>query len=234
VWGSTFAAYAPLPSFTAPGDWSAPPPIIHTPLPVRSLPRCSRTNVPIDLMAPNCVRAYQIYVAILAAIVVPLSCAELTEQAVARLFSAPPLTLQFLQIALGLTRAIGFTLMIATSLIGIATRPFQPTTPGPPFVRPVAAFEAAMVPLAISTCILSQVGLSASRGFTPKIVHHSIPGLVQPLRDKAPLLRLAVVVFASVFVFYALLGQPSTLAVMTYQGCHAHYTLEQASLQSSP
>jgi hypothetical protein len=98
--------------------------------------------------------------------------------------------------------------MIITTVVGIFVRPYDDDTPGPPYVdEDIPMFSIKNFQLIFTTAVFSQVRF-ASNGLTHQILHHSIPGLVQPVRRKSQLRAIFSSVLTSTCIVYGGLGMP--------------------------
>lgn len=133
-----------------------------------------------------CHMGYIMYIAIFAIIVVPLTCLDLTEQ-------------KLLQNILAVFRFAALFLMIAVIGAAINNDPYSSgqsytSTKGPYIASNWSLIRLAGFAIMVPCSLYSQ------------IMHHSTPGLVQPVRDKTKLRKIFAAVFTSTYAFYAGLG----------------------------
>jgi hypothetical protein len=137
----------------------------------------------------NCHILYLIYVALFAMIVVPLTCLNLTEQ-------------KLIQVLLTIFRYVALALMIVVIFISIFTDPYSRYKENPhksmerqpPYLSPFSWANGAGIHILLPVCIFSQ------------ILHHSTPGLSQPVRNKKHLPWIFSFTFMTTYLFYTLLG----------------------------
>uniref|UniRef100_A0A7S3GH40 Amino acid transporter transmembrane domain-containing protein n=2 Tax=Palpitomonas bilix TaxID=652834 RepID=A0A7S3GH40_9EUKA len=129
----------------------------------------------------RCQYIYVFFLACFALVVVPVSCLELTEQ-------------KWMQVVLCALRFVAIALMIATAAYSMATGNTEifgnQYKPNAPFHES----EFSSIGLIISTACFSQ------------IVHHSIPGISNPIKNKKVLPSVFTPVYITTFSIYASLG----------------------------
>ncbi|KAL9658360.1 hypothetical protein ABK040_015680 [Willaertia magna] len=157
----------------------------HVPLPISGWFTCNvytDTSVTCDIL-------YKIYIGIYAIIVIPLTCLNLTEQ-------------KPLQIFLTIFRYVALALMIVTIFVSIFVDPYSryPENPHfamerhPPYVSPTSLALPSGFYILLPICIYSQ------------ILHHSVPGLCEPVKNKKHLPGIFTSTFITTLLFYCLLG----------------------------
>lgn len=145
------------------------------------------TDCSTDLDGTTCYHAYLFYIMLFAIVCVPLTCIELTEMKV-------------MQVTLAIMRFLCLGVMMCTSIVGLYQAPFtddnQDAPPGvnPPYYSDIQAVKWAGLAVIFPTAIYSQ------------IFHHSIPGLIAPLKHKKSTPKLFTAVLASTFLLYSSLG----------------------------
>ena len=134
-------------------------------------------NVPTD-----CDTAYYVYMAIFAVIVLTISCFEMTETWI-------------VQVSLTCYRFFALTIMIVTLYLAMFAEPYNFTvTAHAPYIATHRAFHWAGFSTVFSTAVFAQM------------MHHSCPGLAQPVRQKSTLRKMFFTAYLCTFVFYTLVG----------------------------
>jgi len=125
---------------------------------------------------------------VFALLVIPLTCLHLTE-------------MKKMQVVLAIFRFLSLALMICTTIVAMASYPNtdggtspSSSSPSPPYTSSIPIASASGLADLIPIAIYSQ------------IFHHSIPGIVQPLRDKTMIAPIFAFVLLSTFTFYSTLG----------------------------
>nr|CAG4714004.1 unnamed protein product [Naegleria fowleri] len=157
----------------------------HVPLPINGWFTC---NVYSD-NSSTCDALYKIYVGLYALVVVPMTCLNLTEQ-------------KPVQIILTIFRYVALALMIGVAFISMFLDPYSryPSNPHtamerhPPYVSETYLARGQGIYILLPICIYSQ------------ILHHSVPGLCEPVRNKKHLPAIFTSTFITTYLFYTLLG----------------------------
>jgi len=137
--------------------------------------------------SPNdggCISLYTFWLAVFACIVIPLSCRDLTEQIV-------------LQVALSIFRFVAVFLMLATTLQALYTykrSDLDYDSDSPPYYSDAPAFDFSGFGKVLPIAVFAQV------------LHHSIPGISKPQRDKSKLQSIYAGVMTTTCVLYSILG----------------------------
>eukprot|EP00010_Vexillifera_abyssalis_P002028 CAMPEP_0201562904 /NCGR_PEP_ID=MMETSP0173_2-20130828/79590_1 /ASSEMBLY_ACC=CAM_ASM_000268 /TAXON_ID=218659 /ORGANISM="Vexillifera sp., Strain DIVA3 564/2" /LENGTH=528 /DNA_ID=CAMNT_0047977525 /DNA_START=215 /DNA_END=1801 /DNA_ORIENTATION=- len=131
----------------------------------------------------ECQNAYYIWMVIFSALVVPLTCIELTETTL-------------VQIALCIFRFVAISIMVATTYISMFANPFgsYSMSESPPYIATDRLFHWSGFGQIFSTAVFAQ------------LMHHSVPGLCQPVRTKKNLKKMFIGALSTTFFFYSLLS----------------------------
>jgi len=131
----------------------------------------------------HCLYSFIIYAMLFSIFVVPLTCLDLTEQ-------------KIIQVTLCIFRFTVLTVMILTVTVALFSNPYVPTTPknGAAFIAYKEYFEYSGLGKIFSTAVFAQ------------LVHHSIPGLMQPIKNKSQSRTIFMATFATTATFYTFLG----------------------------
>ena len=140
-----------------------------------------------------CNHLYLFYIAVVAAICVPLSCMELTE-------------MKAMGIILALFRFISLTAMMATSVAAIWSRPLMAETSTSAVPVQISVGDSPPYYSDLTAVVWRGLGVVFPISIYAQIFHHSVPGLSQPVRNKShvPIVFMAVVM--TTCVLYCLLG----------------------------
>lgn len=170
------------------------------------------TCKPSDDHSSGCTGLYLIYLAIFSSIVIPLTCLEVTET-------------KSVQVALAALRFVAVGAMVGSSIHAIQNYPnpdLHTTKTSPPYYSDIRAFDWSGLSVVFPTAIYAQ------------IFHHSVPGLVHPLKDKAKSPAIFSCVLLSTTLLYSSLGaavglyygssteQTCSLNWASYTGGHEH------------
>ncbi|KAL0486267.1 11 TM domain-containing transmembrane protein [Acrasis kona] len=158
---------------------------LFIPLPIKGWYTC---DVALD-HSSTCNNLYMIYIGIFALMVVPLTCLNLTEQ-------------KSLQVVLTIFRYVALGLMIVITAVNIGADPYSRFSEQPHItMEPTGPYKSSFnlatflgLSILFPTCIYSQ------------ILHHSIPGLSQPARNKKRLNTIYGSTFITTLLFYVILG----------------------------
>lgn len=132
----------------------------------------------------GCIALYTFWLGLFSLIVVPLSCKDLTEQIV-------------VQVTLSIFRFVAVGLMLATTLQALYTykrEDLDYDTDSPPYYSDAVAFDMTGFGKLLPIAVFSQV------------VHHSIPGISKPQRDKSKLQHIFAGVMTTTCFCYSILG----------------------------
>jgi amino acid permease len=156
---------------------------LTTYVPIVGMTTAGGCDMDVSDVPSECSNAYYIWMAIFAAIVLPLSCLEITEQ-------------RHLQVALCIFRFVALCTMIASIYVAMFSVPFKSysITERAPYVATERLVHWPGFGLAFTTSVFAQ------------LVHHSIPGLSSPLRRKSNLRLLFASALTTTFIFYSILG----------------------------
>jgi hypothetical protein len=134
-----------------------------------------------------CEKSYLLYMLLFLLIVAPLICMDLTEQV-------------GLQIFLCIFRFGAILLMFVTSVIAMYHTPYNRNDQGhSPFVTYHKSFDLSGFGTIFPTAIFSQ------------LLHHSIPGLVQPVKQKSWVRSMFSAALTTTFSLYLALGIPAVM-----------------------
>lgn len=134
-----------------------------------------------------CEKSYLLYMLIFFLLVAPLICMDLTEQV-------------GLQIFLCIFRFGAILVMFLTSVVALYQVPYSRNDQGhSPFVTYKRSFDFSGFGTIFPTAIFSQ------------LLHHSVPGLVQPVKQKSWLRTMFGAALATTFSLYLALGVPSVM-----------------------
>jgi amino acid permease len=152
-------------------------------VPVAFLNGGATCNIEQSGLTGGCVGPYLLWLAVFAAIAIPLACVDLEEQVA-------------IQVLMFAARVLVVALLTGTVAVGMAGCTdgvvFAEVPPGKP--QHTALADAAGLATVIPVSIFSF------------IFHHSIPGLSQPVANKTTLPRMFAVTFVIITVFYASVG----------------------------
>eukprot|EP01112_Ceratiomyxa_fruticulosa_P012439 TRINITY_DN3442_c0_g3_i3.p1 TRINITY_DN3442_c0_g3~~TRINITY_DN3442_c0_g3_i3.p1 ORF type:complete len:517 (+),score=62.66 TRINITY_DN3442_c0_g3_i3:76-1626(+) len=140
----------------------------------------------------SCLHAYYLYVLLFALIVIPLAQRDLTEQ-------IP------LQVFLCGFRFFALSIMIITSIVAIVNKGEG---------KDEGAGEGLNIEQPGTWVNMAGFGVIFSTAVFAQLVHHSTPGIVQPVKDKSKLFKIFVSSFTSTFVAYTILS----IFTVTYFG----------------
>ena len=160
VWASSFSANVPIPFLNG----------------------GATCNIETSGLGGPCTGPYLLWLAVFAAVAIPLACMDLEEQV-------------GVQVAMFAARVLVVLLLTGTVAVGLGSCDgvvFAEVPPGKP--RPTPLFDAAGLATVIPVSIFSF------------IFHHSIPGLSAPVADKVRLPRMFATAFAIITLFYASVG----------------------------
>ena len=135
---------------------------------------------------------YHLYLAIFAALVIPLTCLEMTE-------------LKPLAISLAIFRFVSLTMMMITSIHLLYTEAYTPD-PDPLPLSPVSTATSAPYLSDISVAVFAGLSTVFPVSIYSQIFHHSVPGLAHPLKDKRRLPAVFTSVLLTTFALYTGLG----------------------------
>jgi hypothetical protein len=134
-----------------------------------------------------CERSYLLYMLLFLLIVSPLICMDLTEQV-------------GLQIFLCIFRFGAILIMFVTSVIAMYHTPYSRNDQGsPPYISFRTAVDLSGFGTIFPTAIFSQ------------LLHHSIPGLVQPVKQKGWVRSMFSAALTTTFSLYLALGIPAVM-----------------------
>lgn len=140
-----------------------------------------------DFMPLNCEYAYIIYMALFAAIVVPIGCMDLTEQVI-------------IQAILCIFRFVAVGIMFITTIVAMYYEPYSPKEGlEPPYLSYKTLFNFAGFGTLYPTVVFAQ------------LLHHSVPGLIQPVNEKKHVRKMFFFGILTTFGLYTLLGITSAL-----------------------
>lgn len=136
-----------------------------------------------DYFPVNCEYAYLIYMGIFALVVVPIACMELTEQVI-------------IQAILCIFRFVAVGLMFATAIYTMYKSPYVPkeNPQDPPYIAFETLFDFSGFGMLFPTVVFAQ------------LLHHSVPGLIQPVNKKQHVRKMFLFGMLTTFALYTLLG----------------------------
>lgn len=135
----------------------------------------------------QCEYAYLIYMAIFMVIVVPISCMDLTEQVV-------------IQAILCVFRFVAVFLMFITSVIVLYKTPYIPKEgQEAPYISYTTLFNIAGFGTLYPSVVFAQ------------LLHHSVPGLIQPVNNKKHVTKMFFFGILTTFGLYTILGISTVL-----------------------
>lgn len=159
-------------------------------------------------LSTECFHSYQVFVAFFSAFVIPLSLMDLADQAV-------------IQIILCLYRFLSFFVMVFTTLAFMFQQPYKSLNclPNPDNLPTPTPFVNYTIPYPCSTRLeppyvadgIKEFDFSGFGIIFPAIVfaqltHHSVPGIIQPVRNKNHLKGIFLATLTVSTIFYAVMG----------------------------
>ncbi|XP_049852605.1 transmembrane protein 104 homolog isoform X2 [Schistocerca gregaria] len=150
-------------------------------------------NVYASQIEPSCLLSYNLYLVIFFLLVLPIAFLEISEQ-------------KILQIALTIFRFVTIFIIVITTLIALFAMPY-----GSLFIdsKPYSSFTDSFVPSGIpiiyATIVFAQ------------LCHHSVPGVIQPIKNKHRIRWVFPFALFTTFLMYALVG----LITSAYFGTNA-------------
>lgn len=136
----------------------------------------------------HCEYAYLIYMGIFALIVTPIACMDLTEQVI-------------IQAILCIFRFVAVGLMFVTSVYTMYKTPYSPDTSphNPPYIAYTTLFDFSGFGMLFPTVVFAQ------------LLHHSVPGLIQPVNKKQHVRKMFFFGILTTFCLYTILGISTVL-----------------------